>query len=106
MPLSNLAQSTHTRSDCPAHARVPPHALARARAGAQGYPVDAPGEANMLVCSNAITEAFDAPAMTLEMPFKDNANRPDGAVGWSPARAMRLGASALDALDAVVDDLR
>ena len=24
----------------------------------------------MLVCSNALTERFDAPALTLEMPFK------------------------------------
>lgn len=36
----------------------------------EGYDVDAPGEANMLVCSNALTERFDAPALTLEMPFK------------------------------------
>ena len=30
-------------------------------------------------------------AMTLEMPFKDNADRPDERVGWSPDRAKALG---------------
>jgi hypothetical protein len=44
--------------------------------------------------------------MTLEMPFKDNANAPDPRYGWSPDRCRRLGAAGLDALWAVVADLR
>ncbi|MEM9300884.1 MAG: hypothetical protein AAGE01_02165 [Pseudomonadota bacterium] len=44
--------------------------------------------------------------MTLEMPFKDNANAPDEAFGWSPARCQHLGADVLDPLAAVLDDLR
>lgn len=71
-----------------------------------GYPVDAPGEGDMSMCTNAIAERFDCLAMTLEMPFKDNANRPDAVHGWSPERCGCLGASALDAMAAVVDDLR
>ena len=71
-----------------------------------GYPVDAPGTADMSMCTNAVGERFDCLAMTLEMPFKDNANAPDERVGWSPDRCASLGASALDAMVAVVDDLR
>lgn len=63
-----------------------------------GYPVNKPGKANMTICSNAIAGAFDCLAMTLEMPFKDNANRPDEHEGWSPARSKRLGADAIDAI--------
>jgi len=44
--------------------------------------------------------------MTLEMPFKDNANAPDAQVGWSPDRSRHLGNGCLDALYAVLDGLR
>ena len=62
-----------------------------------GYPVNAPGEANMTMCTSAVAARFDCLAMTLEMPFKDNADLPDAEQGWSPERSMRLGASSLDA---------
>lgn len=71
-----------------------------------GYDVDEPGKANMLICSNALTQAFDALVMTLEMPFKDNANKPDKKVGWGTRRSEILGATSLDATLAVVDNLR
>ena len=35
------------------------------------------------------------PVLTLEMPFKDNANAPDPRIGWSAARSQRLGAAML-----------
>jgi hypothetical protein len=43
--------------------------------------------------------------MTLEMPFKDNAQlaQPDG---WTPARCEKLGAAAVDALLDVLPVLR
>ena len=63
-----------------------------------GYPVDAPGKANMTMCTNAVAARFQCPAYTLEMPFKDNANAPDPIFGWSPDRSANLGASGLDAL--------
>jgi murein tripeptide amidase MpaA len=44
--------------------------------------------------------------MTLEQPFKDSAITPDPRFGWSPARCRRLGAATLDALAAVIGDLR
>lgn len=70
-----------------------------------GYPVASPGQANMSMFTNQIAERFDALAMTLEMPFKDNANAPDRVHGWSPARCARLGASAVDPMVAVLQDL-
>jgi murein tripeptide amidase MpaA len=63
-----------------------------------GYPVDAPGTANMTMCTNAVAARFQCPAYTLEMPFKDNANAPDPVFGWSPQRSAHLGASGIDAL--------
>lgn len=71
-----------------------------------GYPTNAPGKANLTICSNALAERFDCLAMTLEMPFKDDANHPDKTVGWSPARAKQLGADALAPLLAVTPSLR
>jgi murein tripeptide amidase MpaA len=71
-----------------------------------GYGVDGPGEANLTMCTNHVAQRFDCLAMTLEMPFKDDANHPDPGAGWSPEKAKRLGASAIDALAAVVGGLR
>jgi len=63
-----------------------------------GYPIAAPGKANLTMCTNAVAHRFQCPAYTLEMPFKDNDNAPDPIFGWSPERCVQLGASALDAL--------
>ena len=71
-----------------------------------GYPPDPPGQANLSMCTSQVAQRFDALAMTLEMPFKDNADAPDLAVGWSPARARRLGASVLHPIAAVLPTLR
>lgn len=71
-----------------------------------GYPVDKFGEANMTMCTSAVAQRFDCLSYTLEMPFKDNAMAPDPVHGWSPARCLRLGASCVDALAAVVGELR
>lgn len=71
-----------------------------------GYPADAPGQANLTMCTAQVSERFDACAFTLEMPFKDNANDPDPEHGWSPIRCARCGAAAVDALAEVVEGLR
>ena len=42
-----------------------------------------------------ISHAFGCLSLTLEMPFKDNANDPDPVTGWDGARSARLGASIL-----------
>lgn len=72
----------------------------------EGYPVVAPGKADLRICTNQLVERFRCLAMTLEMPFKDNVNLPDAEYGWSPERSRKLGAACLDAMLAVVDQLR
>ncbi len=42
-----------------------------------------------------ITHAFGCLSLTLELPFKDNANDPDPVSGWDGARSARLGAAVL-----------
>lgn len=71
----------------------------------EGYPIDAPNSADMTICTNYISEAFDCLSMTLEMPFKDTIETPNELEGWSPERCQNLGASCLDAILAIVDDL-
>jgi murein tripeptide amidase MpaA len=71
-----------------------------------GYELDAPGQANMTVATAWVGEQFNCLAYTVEMPFKDNANLPDEAYGWSDVRSMKLGQDMLPAILAVVDKLR
>ncbi len=63
-----------------------------------GYPRNPPNSANLSFCSNNTAHAFGCPAYTLEMPFKDTANRPRTQTGWSPERSAALGASFVDAV--------
>lgn len=70
-----------------------------------GYPKSAPGAANMTMASNQLAARFEALSLTLEMPFKDNADAPDEAHGWSPARCKLLGRAILDALHAALPEL-
>ena len=70
-----------------------------------GYPKSKPGTANLTMCTNYTAHAYDCLAMTLEMPFKDNANAPDAEFGWSPDRSADLGGAVLDAMLAVVEEL-
>ncbi len=63
-----------------------------------GYPPNQAGKANLTFCSNQVADRFDCPAMTLEMPFKDNANAPIPYSGWSPERARLLGSACVQAL--------
>lgn len=71
-----------------------------------GYELDAPGQANMTVATAWVGDHFNCLAYTIEMPFKDNANLPDEAYGWSDIRSMKLGQDVLPAIMAVVDTLR
>jgi murein tripeptide amidase MpaA len=72
---------------------------------AQGYPADERGKADMRMASNWLADRFGKLALTLEMPFKDNADLPDPEHGWSPERSRKLGAALLGALLEVVDEL-
>lgn len=71
-----------------------------------GYPKDAPGAANMSMCTSQTAQRFNCLSMTLEMPFKDTDDRPEPELGWSPERCMKLGASGIDAIVEVIADLR
>ena len=64
----------------------------------KGYPVSAPGKANLAISTNQVAERYGCCAMTLEMPFKDNADLPDPEQGWSPERCKLLARDCLAAL--------
>jgi murein tripeptide amidase MpaA len=65
---------------------------------AHGYPDNRPGKANLSMCANHVAERFGCLAMTLEMPFKDNALALDPRHGWSPARCRALGMANVNAI--------
>jgi len=71
----------------------------------KGYPVAAPGKANMAMSTTQLAERFGCVSMTLEMPFKDNADLPDAEFGWSPERSKRLAADCLGALHEIIGAL-
>lgn len=64
----------------------------------KGYSTASAGKANLSMSTNQLAERFGAVAMTLEMPFKDNADLPDPAQGWSPERSKLLARDCLAAL--------
>jgi len=65
---------------------------------AKGYGVAPPGKANLSMSTNQLAERYGACSMTLEMPFKDNADLPDHEQGWSPERSKLLARDCLAAL--------
>jgi len=70
-----------------------------------GYGLSKPGEGNLTMCTNYTAHRYDCLAMTLEMPFKDNADIPNEAVGWSPERSAALGQAVIQAMADVIDQL-
>ena len=70
-----------------------------------GYPVDAPGKANLSICSKNIAHTFNCLALTVEMPFKDNADLPNPGTGWSVKRSEQFGASLVSALLMIIDQI-
>ncbi len=70
-----------------------------------GYPIDEPGKANLNICSKAVGEKFKCLSMTIEMPFKDNAELPDPRLGWSEKRSIALGRGVIEVIKKVVDEL-
>jgi murein tripeptide amidase MpaA len=71
-----------------------------------GYPKNEPGKANLSIGSKFVGEHFKCLALTIELPFKDNANLPDREFGWSTLRSLNLGASALNPILFVLNKLR
>ena len=70
-----------------------------------GYPDDKETKINLTLASKHVSHTFGCLALTLEMPFKDNADRPDPEVGWNGERSKRLGAAAVEALLEVLPNL-
>eukprot|EP00934_Nitzschia_sp_Nitz4_P005615 Nitzschia sp. Nitz4//scaffold5_size260463//223836//225230//NITZ4_001020-RA/size260463-processed-gene-0.145-mRNA-1//-1//CDS//3329555454//5605//frame0 len=60
----------------------------------------------MNVAVNQVANRFNCLGVTLEMPFKDCMSNPDPERGWSPARARKLGSSALDPIEYIHPYLR
>jgi murein tripeptide amidase MpaA len=71
----------------------------------KGYQIPGPGQANLSMSTAQLAERYGAVSMTLEMPFKDNAELPDPIHGWSPDRCRHLAGACIDALHAVIDGL-
>ena len=71
-----------------------------------GYEIPAPGEANMSMSTTQLAERYGCLSMTLEMPFKDNDDLPDPVYGWSAERSKFLAYSCLDALHAILPELK
>lgn len=71
-----------------------------------GYDKVEKGKADMRICTNQIAERFNALALTIEMPFKDNNDLPDPDFGWSAERSEKLGESVLDPLLHILDQVQ
>ncbi len=63
-----------------------------------GYQPGRFGEALLGLASKWVAHRFGCVSLTLEMPFKDNANLPDGHNGWNGARSKRMGGAMLNAI--------
>jgi murein tripeptide amidase MpaA len=63
-----------------------------------GYVASKYNQDMLKLASKYVGNHFGCLSLTLEMPFKDNADLPDEHTGWSGARSARLGASVLQPL--------
>ena len=70
-----------------------------------GYASDKDTKVNLALASKYVGHTYGCLALTLELPFKDNANLPDPETGWSGARSIELGGAVLEPLLAVLPDL-
>ena len=63
-----------------------------------GYEASKYNEDALKLASKYIGHTYGCLSLTLEMPFKDNADLPDPRVGWDGARSAALGAAMLQAI--------
>ena len=63
-----------------------------------GYAAEQVQRGALKLASKYIGNEFGCLSLTLEMPFKDNANLPDERVGWNGERSAALGAAMLQAI--------
>ncbi|MBC3928379.1 carboxypeptidase family protein [Undibacterium sp. CY21W] len=60
-----------------------------------GYEASKYNEDMLKLASKYIGHTFKCVSLTLELPFKDNANLPDAETGWDSARSIKLGEAML-----------
>ena len=60
-----------------------------------GYPANKYNKDMLTLASKYVGHTFKCISLTLEMPFKDNANLPDPQVGWNGARSAKVGQAIL-----------
>lgn len=63
-----------------------------------GYPSGKYRAELLKLASKYVGHHFKCVSLTLELPFKDNADMPDARVGWNGARSAQLGAACLQAM--------
>jgi murein tripeptide amidase MpaA len=63
-----------------------------------GYDASKYNKDALKLASKWVGHTYGCLSLTLEMPFKDNANMPDPRVGWSGERSRKLGAAMLGPL--------
>jgi murein tripeptide amidase MpaA len=68
-----------------------------------GYAAGKYNEDALKLASKWVGHTFGCLSLTLEMPFKDNADLPDPVVGWNGDRSRKLGAAMLEPLLASVE---
>jgi murein tripeptide amidase MpaA len=69
-----------------------------------GYAASKYKEDMLTLASKYVGHHFGCLSLTLEMPFKDNADLPDPQVGWNGARSARLGAAILQPILLSLDE--
>jgi len=60
-----------------------------------GYEASKYNEDLLKLASKYVGHTYKCVSLTLELPFKDNANMPDLEVGWDGSRSMKLGEAML-----------
>ena len=68
-----------------------------------GYAASKYNEELLTLASKYIGHTFKCLSLTLEMPFKDNADLPDPHTGWNGARSAALGAAILQPILQTLD---
>jgi murein tripeptide amidase MpaA len=69
-----------------------------------GYAASKYNEELLTLASKYIGHTYKCLSLTLEMPFKDNADLPDPYVGWNGERSSALGAAMLQPILQSLDD--
>jgi murein tripeptide amidase MpaA len=72
----------------------------------RGYSAGKYNEDALKLASKWAGHTFGCLSVTLEMPFKDNANLPDPDLGWNGERSRKLGAAILEPLLASIDRIQ